>query len=148
VGRERARHHHRHHPGAGRAQLARATVEAMAYQVRAMVEAMVAATGTPVSELRVDGGASAMDLLLSLQADQLATCVARPPPSRPRPSGSDAGRTGRGVWDSLDELSARWSLDARFEPAADRTIPDALYAAWQRAVERARHWAREDEAQG
>jgi len=71
-----------------------------------------------------------------------------PPPSRPRPSGSDAGRTGRGVWDSLDELSARWSLDARFEPAADRTIPDALYAAWQRAVERARHWAREDEAQG
>jgi len=135
--------------GAGRAQLARATVEAMAYQVRAMVEAMVAATGTPVSELRVDGGASAMDLLLSLQADQLATCVARPTSIETTALGAATlAGLAEGVWDSLDELSARWSLDARFEPAADRTIPDALYAAWQRAVERARHWAREDEAQG
>jgi glycerol kinase len=121
----------------------------MAYQVRAMVEAMVAATGTPVSELRVDGGASAMDLLLSLQADQLATCVARPTSIETTALGAATlAGLAEGVWDSLDELSARWSLDARFEPAADRTIPDALYAAWQRAVERARHWAREDEAQG
>jgi glycerol kinase len=125
--------------GSGRAQIARAVVESMAYQTRDAVEAMVAISGTPLDDLRVDGGASAMDLLLQLQADQLGVTVRRPRDLETTSLGAAflAG-LAEGVWPSLDALEARWQLDAEAVPEADRGVADALHAGWLRAVERAR----------
>ncbi len=128
--------------GTGRAHLARATVEAMAFQTRDVVEAMTRASGQPVQGLRVDGGASAMALLLQLQADQLGVAVARPVVQDTTALGAAylAG-LAEGVWDSLDDVTTNWALDVEVAPDADRAAADAAYATWQRAVERARHWA-------
>ncbi|HZM37930.1 MAG TPA: glycerol kinase GlpK [Acidimicrobiales bacterium] len=128
--------------GTGAAQLARAVVEAMAYQTRDVVDAMAAASGYPIAELRADGGASVMDLLLQLQADQLQVPVARPVVQETTALGAAylAGLT-EGVWASTDDVAASWQLDARFEPGADRAAAaDAAHARWQRAVERSRDW--------
>ena len=127
--------------GTGAAQLARAVVEAMAYQTRDVVDAMAAASGYPIAELRADGGASVMDLLLQLQADQLQVPVARPVVQETTALGAAylAGLT-EGVWASTDDVAASWQLDARFEPGADRAAADAAHARWHRAVERSRDW--------
>ena len=129
--------------GTTRAHLARATVEAMAYQTRDVVDAMASVSGRSVAELRVDGGASAMDLLLQLQADQLGVPVARPRVQETTALGAAylAG-LAEGVWSSLDELSGHWTLDHRAEPTTDRAVADAAHAMWLRAVERSRDWAR------
>ncbi len=128
--------------GTHRAHLARAVVEAMAYQTRDAVDAMVAASGTPVRDLRVDGGASAMDLLLQLQADQLGVPVRRPKDHETTALGAAylAG-LAEGVWPSLDAVAERWELDAEAHPAPDRSASDARYARWRRAVERSLRWA-------
>jgi glycerol kinase len=130
--------------GTGRAQLARAVVEAMAFQTRDVVEAMTAASGHTVRALRADGGASAMDLLLQLQADQLQVPVARPMVQETTALGAAylAG-LAEGFWSSCQEITDNWALDIEVEPASDHTVADADYARWQRAVERARHWASE-----
>jgi glycerol kinase len=129
--------------GTGRAQLARAVVEAMAYQTRDVVEAMTAASGRQVRALRIDGGASVMPLLVQLQADQLGVPVARPTATETTALGAAylAG-LGAGVWSSLEEVSARWAVDVEVQPADDRGPADAAYAGWKRAVERSRDWAR------
>lgn len=128
--------------GSGRAHLARATVESMAYATRDVVDAMTATAGTPVVELRVDGGASAMDLLLRLAADQLGVPVVRPVQQETTALGAAylAG-LAEGVWSTVAEVTEAWQVDARVEPAADRAGADASYAMWQRAVERSRNWA-------
>jgi len=130
--------------GTTRAHLARAAVEAMAYQTRDIVEAMQREAGVSLTELRVDGGASVMDLLCRLQADQLGVTVRRPAVQETTALGAAflAG-LAEGVWSSTDELAKTWRLDEEFEPELDRTHADALYAGWQRAVERARDWARD-----
>ena len=127
--------------GTGRAHLARAVVESMAYQVRDVVDAMVAASGTPITDLRVDGGASVMDLLLQLQADQLGVVVQRPVDQETTALGAAflAG-LAEGVWPDLDAIAATWQLDATFVPAEDRTAADAAHEQWLRAVERSRAW--------
>jgi glycerol kinase len=127
--------------GTGRAHLARAVVEAMAFQTRDVVEAMVAGSGHPVHGLRADGGASAMPLLLQLQADQLQVPVARPVVQETTALGAAylAG-LAEGVWSSLDEIEENWMLDVEVPPAADQASVDDRYARWQRGVERARHW--------
>ena len=128
--------------GTGRAQLARAVVEAMAYQVRDMVEAVVATTKGPVSELRADGGASAMALLLQLEADQIRVPVARPRSVESTALGAATlAGLAEGVWGSLDELASLWTPDVRFEPVTDPVLADLAYGAWRRAVERSRNWA-------
>ncbi len=128
--------------GVGRAHLARAVVEAMAYQTRDVVTAMTAASGRAVTALRVDGGASVMNLLLQLQADQLRVPVARPTVSETTAMGACylAG-LAEGVWRSLDEIAGHWALDAEFGPVASAASADLAYEGWQRAVERARGWA-------
>ncbi len=127
--------------GTTRAHLARAVVEAMAYQTRDVVEAMTAASGRTVAALRADGGAAVMDLMLQLQADQLGVPVARPQVQETTALGAAylAG-LAEGVWRSTDEITANWKLDASFEPADDRTGPDLAYAGWRRAVERSLRW--------
>ena len=127
--------------GTGRAQLARAVVESMAYQTRDVVEAMTAASGVAIAELRADGGAAVMDLLLQLQADQLGVPVARPVTQETTAVGAAylAG-VAEGVWSDHDEVAALWRLDRRFTVASDRAANDARYAQWRRAVERSRGW--------
>ena len=128
--------------GVTRAHLARAVVESMAYQTRDAVEAMSRAAGTPLSALRVDGGAAVMDLLLQLQADQLGVPVQRPVDSEATALGAAflAG-LAENVWPTLASIEAQWSLDAEFTPTPDRTFPDIFHSEWLRAVERSRNWA-------
>jgi glycerol kinase len=128
--------------GTGRAQLARAVLESMAYQTRDVVDAMTAAAGHGLSELRADGGASAADLLLQVQADQLGVPVSRPVVQETTALGAGyVAGLAEGVWDA-EGLAGRWQLDRRFEPAGDAVAATAAYAGWQRAVERSRGWAR------
>ena len=127
--------------GTGRAEIARAVVESMAYQTRDVVDAMTAASATPLVELRVDGGASVMDLLCQFQADQLGVTVQRPVDHETTALGAAylAG-LAEGVWSSVDEVGAQWELEAEFNPAGDRSDADALHGQWLRAVERSRNW--------
>ncbi|HVX20030.1 MAG TPA: glycerol kinase [Acidimicrobiales bacterium] len=128
--------------GAGRAQLARATVEAMAFQVRDMVDAMVAATGQPLRQLRADGGAAAMDLLLQLQADQAQVPVVRPRSVESTALGAATlAGLAEGVWGSLDDLATRWRPEVEKRPAVDRELADLAYGPWLRAVQRSRSWS-------
>jgi glycerol kinase len=114
----------------------------MAFQTRDVVAAMSDASGNPVTSLRADGGASANDLLLQIQADQLQVPVARPVVQETTALGAAylAG-LAEGVWSSPDEIAAQWHLDREFTPSAGEAVVDAAYANWRRAVERARHWA-------
>lgn len=129
-------------PGVGRAHVARACVEAMAFQVRDAVEAMAAGSGQSPSELRVDGGASVMDLLLQLQADQLRVRVTRPELSETTALGAaQLAGLAEGVWGSLDELAEQWRMDAAFAPLAQPAAADSAHQAWLRALRRARGWA-------
>ena len=127
--------------GSTKAHVTRAVVESMAYQTRDAIDAMVKASGTPIIDLRVDGGASVMDFLLQMQADQLGVPVQRPKDQETTALGAAylAG-LAEGVWD-LDAIRDTWQLDATFQPAEDRTFPDLFHAQWLRAVERSRGWA-------
>ncbi|HYI43889.1 MAG TPA: glycerol kinase GlpK [Actinomycetota bacterium] len=128
--------------GTTKAHLARAAVEAMAYQTRDVVDAMTKDAGVKLAELRVDGGASAMDLLCQFQADQLGVPVRRPANLETTALGAAylAG-LAEGVWSSTDEIQQHWRSDSDFEPNASRTQADDLYEGWLRAVERAKGWA-------
>ncbi len=127
--------------GTGRAHLARAVVEAMAYQTRDVVDSMTAACGYPVQALRVDGGASVMELLLQLQADQLHVPVSRPTVQETTALGAAylAG-LAEGIWSSTEDVRDNWQLDLEVAPSDDASGADAKYAQWRRAVERARQW--------
>jgi glycerol kinase len=128
--------------GVGRAHLARAVVESMVWQTRDVVDAMTAAGGAEISELRVDGGAAAMDLLCQLQADALGVTVRRPEVRETTALGAAylAG-IAEGVWASPVEAAAAWREDAHFEPAGDPELLAASARQWRRAVDRARGWA-------
>jgi glycerol kinase len=128
--------------GTTRAHLVRATLEAIAFEVRDVLATMPESGS---SALRVDGGASANDLLCQVQADQLGVPVERPQIVETTALGAAflAG-LGVGVWDSTDDLRDTWQLDARFEPTGDpdtRAAADAAYARWQEGVRRSLHWA-------
>ncbi len=130
--------------GTGRAHLARAVVEAMAFQTRDVVEAMTAASGQAVRSLRVDGGASVMGLLLQLQADQLGVPVSRPQVQQTTALGAAylAG-LAEGVWSSCADISANWVLDTEVQPAADAEGSDAAHQRWLEGVARSRAWSQD-----
>lgn len=127
--------------GSTRAHLARAVVEAMAYQTRDAVDAMKTAAGVTIDDLRVDGGASVMDAMLQFQADQLGATVRRPVDQETTALGAAflAG-LAEGVWPSLDAISGEWQSDEVFHPGPDRTLADLGHQGWIRAVERSRGW--------
>ncbi|HJW22577.1 MAG TPA: glycerol kinase GlpK [Candidatus Limnocylindrales bacterium] len=135
--------------GTGLPELARATLESIALQVGDVVEAMVADGAPRPTELRVDGGAAANDLLLQLQADVLGVQVARPRVLETTALGAAylAG-LAIGFWSDLAEIGAHWSLDRRFEPAIGPERRRRLVTDWRRAVERARGWAAPGEELG
>jgi len=131
--------------GTTAAHLTRAVVESMAYGTRDVVEAMGSAAGRPVTALRVDGGASAMDLLLQLQADQLGVEVSRPRVRETTALGAAylAG-LAEGVWGSLDDITANWVLDRSVAPRTDElsvALADAGHRQWLAGVGRSRGWA-------
>jgi glycerol kinase len=123
--------------GTTRAHVVRATLEAIAFEVRDVLDVM-----PQLSSLRVDGGAAANDLLCQLQADQIGVPVERPRVVETTGLGAAffAG-LGVGVWSSTDDLRDTWSLDRRFEPTSDRATADAAHTRWSRAVELAKGWA-------
>jgi glycerol kinase len=133
--------------GTTRAHLARAVVEAMAFQTADVVDAITKASGTELAEMRVDGGASVMDILCQFQADVLGVTVRRAAIQETTALGAAflAG-IAEGVWASPAEVNARWSADASFAPAMQPNERASRSAAWQRAVERSRDWSREDAA--
>jgi glycerol kinase len=130
--------------GTGRAHLARAVVEAMAFSTRDVVTAMSEVAGVELACLKADGGASVMNLLMQIQADQLGVSVSRPTVQETTAMGAAylAG-IGAGVWSGTSEVAALWAEEARFEPAASRNKADTRYEGWQRALDRSRAWARD-----
>ncbi len=129
--------------GTDRRHLVRATLEAICYQSRDVLEAMAADSGIRLQALRADGGAAANDRLMQLQADLLGVAVQRPAVTETTALGAAylAG-LAVGYWSDLDEIAAQWRADAEFTPTMPAERRDALYAGWQRAVERARGWER------
>jgi glycerol kinase len=134
--------------GTGRGHLARAALEAMAYQTVDVVQVMTSEAGLELSELKVDGGAAANDLLCRFQADVLGVPVVRPRETETTVLGAAflAG-LGAGVWPSIDALTDVWQLDRRFEPLMDGTTRTRLLGGWRAAVGRSRDWARIVEGQ-
>lgn len=129
--------------GSGLAEIARATLESIAFQVADVVDAMVADGAPRLTALRVDGGAAANDLLLQLQADILDVPVERPRVLETTALGAAylAG-LAVGFWADQAELGANWRLDRRFEPAMPAARRESLLDGWHRAVERSKGWAR------
>jgi glycerol kinase len=124
--------------GTTRAHIVRATLEAITYEVRDVIDTMPSLTS-----MAVDGGAAANDLLCQQQADQLGVPVERPRIVETTALGAAfmAG-LGTGVWNSTDDLRSSWQLDRSFTPdpaAKERTA--AAYALWQKGVERSKAWA-------
>jgi glycerol kinase len=128
--------------GAGRAHVVRATLEAIAYETRDVVEAMKADSGLDLPALRVDGGAVTNDFLMQFQADILGVPVQRPQVTETTALGAAylAG-LAIGFWQSQDEIEQKWAVEKTFEPKMSADGRDSLYAGWQKAVERAKHWA-------
>ncbi len=129
--------------GTTRAHLARAAVEAMAYQSADVADLMCRESGQTLTELRVDGGASANDLLCQFQADVLNVAVVRPKMQETTVLGAAylAG-LGAGIWASTDDLRDAWELDQRFEPAMAADDRDRIRGGWDEAVERSKGWAK------
>ena len=125
--------------------IARAALEAVAYQVADVLDAMREDSGIRLEELQVDGGAAANDLLLQFQADVQRLPVVRPSVTETTALGAAylAG-LATGYWSSLDEISANRAVDRRFEPQLDPERAAALRARWTEAVKRSRGWARAD----
>ncbi|CAA9568138.1 MAG: Glycerol kinase [uncultured Thermomicrobiales bacterium] len=124
--------------GSTAAHLARATLEAIAFQSRDVLDAMQADSGIVLAELRVDGGASRNDLLMQIQANVLGVPVVRPKNIETTALGAAylAG-LGAGVWRDRNEVRGAWEVDRRFEPTWSEDERASRYAAWQAAVGRA-----------
>jgi glycerol kinase len=131
--------------GTGLAEIARATLEAIAYQVHDVIDAMEADSGARLATLRVDGGAAASDLLLSFQADILDVPVERPTVAETTALGAAylAG-LAIGYWKDMAQIEANWQLDRRFEPSMEPDRRERLLRGWHRAVDRSRDWATDD----
>jgi glycerol kinase len=133
--------------GTSRAHLVRAALEAIAYQSRDVLEAMAADARLALRALKVDGGAVANDFLCQFQADVLDTDVMRPRVIETTALGAAflAG-LGAGLWRSLDALAARQGVERTFSPCMDPGTRARRYDGWRRAVERSRHWEKENTA--
>ena len=125
--------------GTTRAHVVRATLEAIAFEVRDVADLMIEGGSQAGRVLRADGGASANDLLMQIQADQLQIAVERPVIGETTALGAAflAG-LATGTWSSTSELAATWRLDRRFDPGPR---DDAGYARWRRAVARTKGWS-------
>lgn len=128
--------------GTGRAHIARAVLESIAYLTRDVIEA-VREAGVEISELRVDGGASKNNLLMQIQADILGLRIVRPRILETTSLGA-AYMAGLavGYWSSLSEISSMWRAERIFEPTMSRCERDRMYMVWKEAVKRSLSWAK------
>lgn len=131
--------------GTGRNHIIRAALESIAYQSHDVLEAIAADSGAPLKELRVDGGASANQFLMQFQADILGIPVSRPMVRETTALGAAylAG-LAVGFWKDLADIRRSWTLDCRYEPDMEEPLRQKLLLGWNRAVERASGWERED----
>jgi glycerol kinase len=130
-----------------KAHIVRATLEAIAYQTRDVMEAMrvdsarAGGSGIALTAIKVDGGATVNDFLMQLQADILGVPVVRPTVNETTALGAAyAAGLATGLWSGLDDLKANWGMDRAFEPAWSEERRTRGYAGWKRAVERTRDW--------
>lgn len=130
--------------GAGRNHIIRAALESIAYQTHDVLDAMEQDTGLTLSELRVDGGASANNFLMQFQSDINGQTIRRPMIRETTALGAAylAG-LAVGVWESRDDIKAQWTLDKLYMPKMEAPQRDKLLAGWHKAVERAKDWAEE-----
>jgi glycerol kinase len=129
--------------GTTAAHIARATLEAIAFQTRDVVDAMQADSGVDLTELRVDGGAAENDLLMQIQSDILGVPVVRPRTTETTALGAAylAG-LATGVWSSIEDIRGHWVEERRFEPRLTDSERNDRYDRWRDAVVRSRSWAR------
>lgn len=129
--------------GTNKSHLIRATLESLAYQTKDVLEAMEKDSGVPLASLRVDGGASANNLLMQFQSNILGTKVERPKVIETTALGAAylAG-LAVGFW-TKDEISTGWQLDKTFKPKMKAALRKKLYGGWQKAVKRAMEWEKE-----
>ncbi len=132
--------------GTTKAHIARAALEAVAYQSAELLEAMQKDSGAKLKELRVDGGASNNDLMMQFQADILGVPVVRPKVTETTALGAAylAG-LAVGFWKNTDEIAHQWQVDKRFEPQMDEATRAKLMKKWKKAVERSREWEDDSE---
>ncbi len=124
-----------------KAHLVRATLEAICYQTREVLDAMRADAGLELESLKVDGGAVVNDFLMQLQADILGVRVVRPTVRETTALGAAyAAGLASGLWQSIDELRANWAVDRIFEPQWSADKREAGYSGWRKAVQRAMKW--------
>jgi glycerol kinase len=124
-----------------KAHIARAALEATAYQTREVLEAMASDSGVKLGELKVDGGMVYNELIMQFQADVLGVTVVRPKVAETTSLGSAyAAGLAVGFWDDLEDLSSNWQLDKSWEPNMTEGRREELYAGWLKAVERSFDW--------
>jgi glycerol kinase len=128
-----------------KAHIARAALESTAFQTADVIEAVVADTGRPLAELRVDGGMTRNDLLMQFQADILGLPVVRPDVVETTALGAAyAAGLATGVWRDRDELRAHWREEARFEPRMSEDERQRRSRLWRKAVSRSLDWVDDD----
>ncbi len=129
--------------GTGKAHIIRATLESLAYQTKDVLDAMEKDAGVPLRSLRVDGGASANNLLMQFQSDMLNVQVERPKIIETTALGAAylAG-LATGFWQP-EELDEKWQLDIAFQPQMEESERKSRYAGWQKAVKRSMAWEKE-----
>ena len=126
---------------ATKAHLARAALEAICYQTRDVMDAMVADSGVPMSEMRVDGGITANSLCMQMQADIMGIAITRPLIGETTALGA-AYAAGLAVsfWGSQDEVKKQWQQSRRWSPTSTLDVREAGYKNWKKAVERTLNW--------
>jgi len=125
-----------------KAHLARATLEAICFQTRDVLDAMVKDSGVRLEVLKVDGGATVNDTLMQLQADILGVPVVRPVVAETTALGAAyAAGLAVGFWKDLEDVVVNWRMDKRWDPRWSADQRDAAYANWKKAVERTFNWA-------
>ena len=127
--------------GTGKAHIARAALEAIAFRSMEVIETMVDDSGIDLHELRVDGGASANNMLMQVQADSINTKVVRPKIIETTALGAAylAG-LATGFWKSIEEVRKQWQVDRVFTPASDLSRITKEIATWKRAIELSKNW--------
>ena len=127
---------------ATKAHLARAALEAICYQTRDVMDAMVADSGVPMSEMRVDGGITANSLCMQMQADIMGIDITRPLITETTALGAAyAAGLAVGVWANTEDLKEQWQQSRRWTPTSTAEDRAVGYSGWKKAIERTLNWA-------
>jgi glycerol kinase len=134
--------------GTSRAHIARAALEGIALQAADVLEAMQSDSGLALSQLRVDGGASANNLLMQIQADVLGIRVVRPKNAESTAMGAAylAG-LAVGYWSDVESIGRQWQIDRVFDPEMESSERARVRSVWHRALDRSRDWSQDGESQ-